>query len=223
MSDKTQKSTSDSTSKDIRVRNWSFVIYPGDSCPDNYTEILDDMHLEWVESPLHDKDINADNTPKKVHKHIGVFFDGKKSYNQVLEISQKLNGTIPQIVHNAKSLVRYFAHLDNPEKAQYSPSDILGHGGIDVRSLLAPNSATRYELVREMITWVEENDIREYSDLMRYAVEERYDDWFPVLVDHNSIVMQTHITSRRNKFKEAMYNIQGNASNGEASQEGSEE
>lgn len=184
---------------DGRARNWTFLVYE-DSAPSDWRDILDNMHLEWVESPLHDKDINGDGSPKKPHRHIGLFFDGKKSYEQVLEITQLLNSPIPQRAHNAKSLIRYFAHLDNPDKAQYSVAEVVAHGGINVKDLLAPSSAERYEIIRDMMTFCVENDIFEFSDLCQYAMDNYFDTWYPVLVDHNTIVMQTYLTSRRHKY-----------------------
>ena len=77
------------------------------------------MHIEWVESPLHDKDLNASGEAKKPHIHILLLFGGVKSYEQVKEITDSLNCPIPQRCHNARALVRYMAHLDNPEKHQY--------------------------------------------------------------------------------------------------------
>ena len=40
-------------------RDWTFVVYP-ESAPSNWRELLDDTHLRWIESPLHDKDLDAD-------------------------------------------------------------------------------------------------------------------------------------------------------------------
>lgn len=192
MADKSQKG-------DDRARNWTFIVYP-ESAPENWVEVLEDLHVQWVESPLHDKDFNGDGSPKKPHKHIGLFFDGKKTYEQVCEVAQAVNGTIPKRTLNARSLVRYFAHLDNPEKAQYSAAEVVAHGGIDLQSILAPSSAERHEIVKAMMTYCEENDITEFSDLCVIAMQEHADDWFPVLVDHNTIVMQTYLTSRRHKL-----------------------
>ena len=76
-------------STDNRTRSWSFVLYE-DSAPDNWRDILDDMHIEWIESPWHDKDVNANGEPKKKHKHILLIFPGKKSYEQIKEITDKL-------------------------------------------------------------------------------------------------------------------------------------
>ena len=121
-------------STDNRTRTWSFVLYE-DSAPENWRDVLDDMHIEWIESPWHDKDVNANGEPKKKHKHILLLFQGKKSYEQIKEITDELQQPIPQRCHNAKALVRYMAHMDNPEKAQYSPSDIRAHGGAYPRGL----------------------------------------------------------------------------------------
>lgn len=191
------------SSKDERARNWTFVIYPGDSAPGNYAEILDNMHLQWAESPLHDKDLNGDGQPKKAHKHIALFFDGKKSIEQVNEISKAINGTICQRVHNAQSMVRYFAHLDNPEKAQYNINEVIAHGGLDLKNILAPNSSQRYELIKEMMQFCIDMDIFEFSDLCQYAMDNRFDDWYPILVDHNTLVMRTYLDSRRYKYRGA--------------------
>lgn len=195
----TTKSQNDATPKDDRARNWTFLVYP-DSAPSEWRDILDGLHLEWAESPLHDKDVNGDGSPKKPHWHVGVFFDGKKSYEQVLELSKAVNGTVPQRTHNVKSLIRYFAHLDNPSKAQYSVAEVIAHGGFDLHSALAPSSAERYEIIREMMKFCCENDIFEFSDLSQYAMDNYFDTWFPVLTDHNTFVMQTFLTSRRHKY-----------------------
>lgn len=187
-----------SGNKDSRTRNWTFVLYE-DSAPDNWREILDDLHIEWIESPWHDKDVNADGLPKKKHKHIALLFGGVKSYEQVKEVSDKLNSPIPQRCHNVKSMVRYMAHLDNPEKAQYSVSDIIAHGGVDLAELLRPSSSERYTLLREMIDYVRSAGVTEFQDLVDYASSERFDDWFPLLCDNSSYFIGQYIKSQRHR------------------------
>lgn len=181
-----------------RTRNWTFVLYP-ESVPDNWRDILDEYHIEWIESPLHDKDLNADGQPKKAHIHILLLFGGVKSYEQVCEITDSLNQPIPQRCHNAKAMVRYMAHLDNPEKAQYDPSKIIPHGGVDLAELLRPSSSERYTLIREMIDYVRSAGVTEFQDLMDYASSERFDDWFPLLCDSSSYVIGQYIKSQRHR------------------------
>ena len=60
-------STQKSTTKDGRYRQWTIVVYP-ESAPENWRNLLNGQ--TWIESPLHDKDVNPDGTEKKSHWHI---------------------------------------------------------------------------------------------------------------------------------------------------------
>lgn len=176
------------------------MVYP-DSAPANWREILDGLHIEWVESPLHDKDINPDGTPKKPHWHIILLFDGKKSFEQIKEITDSLNSPHPQFVQSVRPMVRYLAHLDNPDKAQYSVSEIIAHGGVDLAELLKPTSSNRYALIAEMLDFIEAKNYTEFWDFLLYARQERFDDWFPLLSDNSAFVIKEAIKSRRHRPK----------------------
>ena len=180
-----------------RSRNWTFILYP-DSCPDNWRDLLDDMHIEWIESPLHDKDYNPDGSLKKPHYHILLLYPGNKSYEQISCITDSLMATIPQICHDVKGLTRYMAHLDNPEKYQYNVSDIIGHGGVDLSEILKPSSAQRKAIIKEMSLWILENNIVEYEDVYVYAMENR-DDWFDVLINSATLPIVAFLRSRRHR------------------------
>lgn len=182
--------------KDTRTRNWTIVVYP-DSAPSDWRDIIDSWHIEWVESPIHDKDINANGGPKKPHYHVLLMFGGVKAYEQVVELIEVLKCPIPVRVHNAKALVRYMAHLDNPDKVQYNISDVISHGGVDVLDLLKPSSSERYTYIREMQIWCNENSIIEFCDLFNYAARERFNDWFPLLCDNCAFVMNQFLKSKR--------------------------
>ena len=68
---------------DNRARNWSLVVYP-ESAPENWRDILDDYHIPWVESPLHDKDVNPDGEIKKsALAYWFVFFWKKKLWANI--------------------------------------------------------------------------------------------------------------------------------------------
>lgn len=185
-------------SKDTRTRNWSIILYP-DSAPENWRDVIDEMHIEWIESPLHDKDLNATGEAKKAHWHILLMFGGVKSYEQVRELTDILNCPSPQKCHNSKALVRYMAHLDNPEKVQYDVNAIRGHGGVDIAEMLRPSSSERYALIKEMIVFIKDNNILEFQDLMDYASEQRFDDWFPLLCDNSAFVIGNYIKSCRHR------------------------
>lgn len=183
-----------------RTRVWSAIVYP-ESAPADWRQLLDDEHIEWAESPLHEFDVNeTTGEVKKPHWHIVLSFDGPKSYEQVVELLAPLNCPIPLKCHSLKGAVRYFAHLDNPEKYQYSTAAIVGHGGFDVAAALAPTSARRYELIRDMQAWCFQSNCNEFCDLMDYAAREHFDDWYPLLCDSCAFVMSQFLRSRRSKF-----------------------
>jgi len=190
-------SESKSKTKDGRARNWTFIVYP-ESAPANWRSVLDNARVQWIESPLHEGEINPDNeTEKKAHWHVLLLFPGHKSFEQIKEFTNQLNSTIPQVCSNAKGLVRYMAHLDNPEKKQYSTTDIIGHNGADVAGYLKATGAARYELIRDMVRWVRGTQCNELSELVEYAADERFEDWFPLLCDNSAYIMGEYIKSRR--------------------------
>ena len=58
-------------SNKIKTRSWSFIVYP-ESAPSNWIDILNDMHIEIIISPLHDKDTDPDGEVKKAHYHVMI-------------------------------------------------------------------------------------------------------------------------------------------------------
>ena len=101
-----------------RNRGFAFVLYP-DSAPENWRSIIDEFHVAWAESPLHDLDVDpGTGALKKPHWHIVLNFDSVKSLDQVKKLIEPLHGTIPIPLNSVRGMVRYFAHLDNPEKYQ---------------------------------------------------------------------------------------------------------
>ena len=46
-------------SKDKRSNKWAFLLYQ-ESVPKNYLEVLEELHIPFVLSPWHDKDVNKE-------------------------------------------------------------------------------------------------------------------------------------------------------------------
>lgn len=116
-----------------RSKLFSFLLYE-DSAPDNYIEILNELHVPYVLSPWHDKDINHETGElKKKHRHGALKFESNKSIKQVLQMLEPLK--LPkhiEIVHSPKGLYDYFIHANNPDKAQYDINDIVSGCGFDL-------------------------------------------------------------------------------------------
>lgn len=135
-----------------------------------------------------------------------MMFSGNKSFKQIESLTKKLNAPVPQKVANTKGMIRYFAHMDNPEKYQYNKNDIVAHCGADLSQLLEVTKIERYTLIREMMKFVRDNNIIEMMDLLDYAMEERFTDWFPLLCDNSAYIMDSYIKSNR-------YRTEGNERN----------
>jgi hypothetical protein len=168
-------------------RDWTFIIYP-ESAPERWREILDETHLRWVESPLHDKDVNEDGEPKKPHWHILLSYDGPVGLSAVRKIAERLNTPEPRKVGSAKGLVRYMAHLDNPEKYQYPVSEIVGHGGADIASYFELTATRRLDVMKEIVQYIYAEKITNYADFLMVCIENS-DEWFEVAVNHNTLAI----------------------------------
>ena len=182
--------------KDVRSRSWAMVVYP-ESAPKKWREMLDDTRIAWVESPLHDKDINPDQTIKKPHWHVILMYGSKKSYSQVLEITEMLHAPIPQKIQNIKGAVRYLVHIDNPEKYQYNREDIVCHGGAEVEQYFELSMSSRTEIFGEMADFIMDSEIDNYADFLLYCRKHDEKDWFDIAVNHNTLAI--------NKLLDAMY------------------
>ena len=180
--------------KDERSKNWAFIQYD-DSSPDNWRQLLDDLKTPWVESPLHDKDLNADGSNKKPHRHIVFAFSSKKSFDQIMDISKLVSGVIPEKVANMKGMIRYLCHLDNPEKEKYSIGDIISHSGFDIDSYLKSSGRDRREIIKEMMEFIVENKISSFAEFADYAYYVRFDDWSDIVTDRNTLFLKEYIKS----------------------------
>ena len=184
--------------KIIKGRDWAFIVYP-ESAPENWREILDETHMRWIESPLHDKDVNeTTNEIKKAHWHIIISFANKKSYKQMVEISKLLNAPDPKSIANLQGAVQYLWHRNNPEKYQYNKSDVVAHNGFKYRQYLTDIGVDTDMILQEIIQWVQETGCSEYGDLVNYSVSEKFDDWFQT-VRSQTIFLTAYLRSNRHK------------------------
>lgn len=184
--------------KEKPVRNWSWIVYP-ESAPGNWRTILDELGEKWIESPLHDKDVNElTGEPKKPHWHIIISFFNKKSYKQAIVISELLNAPEPQRVRDLQGSVQYLWHRNNPEKYQYDKNEVVAHNGFKYRQYLTDIGVDTDVVLQEVINWIEENGCTEYAELVNYAVSEKFDDWFQT-VRSQTIFLTAYLRSNRHK------------------------
>lgn len=183
--------------KDDRQRNFGTVVYP-ESVSDNWLEVLNDLHVPCFISPLHDSDQDPDGNIKKPHYHIMLMFEGKKDFdNQIKPIFDQIGAVGREYIQSVRGYARYLCHLDNPEKHQYSVSDVMQLSGADYLETIGL-PADINKCICEMEEWASENGCIYYSDLSEYARLFR-PEWHRVLI-HNSIHMIYYLRSLEYKL-----------------------
>ena len=184
--------------KDKRCRWWTIEVYP-ESAAENWQQLLNGY--KWAMSPLHDKDVNEDGTPKKPHWHLAVYFPNKAYFQEVVDLAFSLSKMkYVQPIKNIQGMLRYFAHLDNPEKFQYDPKQIKGFGGFDVvKYLTTPTDID--ELMREIETFIRQNRVTEYADLVDISIDlhDEHPEWHKCITTH-TIHFRAYVTSKRCAF-----------------------
>lgn len=188
---------------DKRSREWIFILYP-ESAPNDWKNQLRELHINYVISPLHDKDKNEDGTLKKPHFHILLSFNNQKSFSQIKEITDLLNQPIPQICHNKTGQIRYFIHIDNPERYQYSKNEIETYGQIDLDLYFKLSVDDELKIVDDIMDYCEINGINEFYQLIDY-VRKNNRDWFKYL-NKNSWLIREYLKSKHFHKKELMQN-----------------
>ncbi|MDL2248766.1 replication protein [Tyzzerella sp. OttesenSCG-928-J15] len=191
-----------------RTRNWAVIFYP-DDLPENWTSLVDELHVKWIQSPIHDNDFNADGKPKKPHYHTLFMFGVIKTAEQVEQMFIEIFGKSetdsiigvapPQLAIDRCAVVRYMAHMDNPDKAQYDVADIIGHNGADVAEVLKYSATETREMIVAMEEYIEENNIIELADFSK-AIRYEYPEWHTIVATKMTIYFNAFIRSCRHKM-----------------------
>lgn len=187
------KSNTSPNKSDSRFRNWACVVYT-DSAPENWQAIIADAKTPVLISPLHDSDTNPTGEPKKAHYHVLTPYEGKKSEEQARSFFESFGGVGCERVNSLRGYARYLCHLDNPEKAQYEPSQVKCFGGLDYFEIIGL-PVDKYNAIADMMFYCDENSIYSFAHLLRLARDNR-PDWFRILCDSGSFVMKEFLKSR---------------------------
>ncbi len=180
--------------QDAKSREWWCVVYP-DSAPDNWRELVQETFLEAYISPFHNKDVNPDGIPKKPHYHVVLAWSGPTTYSNAKTIMESFGGVIqPKVIGSLRGVCRYLCHLDNPEKAQYNPEDVICYNGADWQTAINLKS-DKYISINEMQEFCNKYKITSFLILNTYARAHRHADWFRTLCDNGSYVMREYCKS----------------------------
>lgn len=196
---------------DAKRRAWAFLVYPdADFSVAAICAAIDAMHQPCLLSPLHDKDVwtardaaanpeHVEGTLKKPHMHGMWLFDGGARISQARDLCAEAFGAhapgFIQPVHSIVAMTRYFAHLDNPDKARYDVADIQAFAGARV-SLDKPLTAEDGKAILcDVLHWVQAHHVSEYAVLVDYALKFE-PDWLPV-VSRRAVFFGHYLASAR--------------------------
>ena len=175
-----------------RFRNFATVVYP-ESAPADWLTVLDSLHVPAFVSLLHDADVNADNTPKKAHYHVLLMFSSVKTVEQAKEAITAIHGVGCETVSTVRGYARYLVHADNPEKSQYSKSDVRAFGGADYDAVThLPTDDVK--VTREMMQFIRANQIGSFAQFADICAVE-HEDWFRALVTKSTYFIKEYIKS----------------------------
>lgn len=145
-----------------RTRTFCFIMYP-DSMPNNAIDMLLSEHCAIAVSPIHSPEPNGEEEERKQHYHVSIKFSGPKSFEKVNEyFRSKYHGTYLKKEDDHKAYVRYLAHLDQPEKEKLNAYEIRSN--YDIRKYIGTEV-----FIQDIVELIEDNDIRNMRELMRYA------------------------------------------------------
>lgn len=186
--------------KRITGRSWAFVMYP-ESMPEDWKDRVVEMGIPMAISPLHDKDLNPTGEVKKAHYHVIVYYENPTTLNSVKSnVCDRLNATIPIKLESMRGMYRYHLHLDNPEKYQYDDRDRQFLNGFDIDFA---NKLTKTEInkrIREIHTFINDNDINEYIDLLDILKDNELIELYDIAIS-NTMLFKALLDSKRNKGK----------------------
>ena len=181
-------------------RDWAFVVYPESVNPD-WLNILQETKLQIAISPLHDKDLNPDFSPKKAHWHVLIRYEGPTTFTHVKELTERVGGTIPVKIESARGMYRYHIHLDNPEKFQYSDRERTLLNGFNTNNLDSFTEAEIDSYENDIIDYIEFYNITEYYQLITILKNKNLSSLLKV-AKRRTLFFNAFVKSRKYLFKE---------------------
>lgn len=122
------------------------------------------------------------------HLHGMLCFKGSKSAKQILEMLEPLGVWYAMKVEDKNANLRYFAHMDSPNKHPYDKESIVTFGGLDRSPLYEMSKGEQYEMLTEVIRVVKDEGFIEFCDLADYALVQPTRDMFETIVERTSFI-----------------------------------
>lgn len=166
-----------------KSRGWACIVYP-ESAPEDWVSRLEEGHVQTLISPCHDQDERADGEAKKAHFHVLAIWDGPTSAAVATSYFQRAGVTAPpERVASLRGYARYLVHLDDHDKHQYNPEDVLSLSGADWAALALDEAQVVNAALDAIEAWIDETGCVSYAALCRYA-RAQMPEWTSVIRTH---------------------------------------
>lgn len=176
-----------------RARCFATIVYPESAKP-GWMDVLAEYHIPSLVSPLHDMDVTEDGELKKPHYHVMIYFAGKKSQSGAQEIFDSICGVGCTVVESRQGYARYLCHFDNPDKAQYSASDVRAFGGADFGEW-SELSKDPMVFIPDMMEFIERHDVTSFYQFSLYCARHQ-PEWHKILATRCTIFFKELLRSR---------------------------
>ncbi|MBK0348993.1 hypothetical protein JDW15_10270 [Aerococcaceae bacterium zg-ZJ1578] len=212
-----------------RAKNYVFIVYPYDlpeELQSTWKQKLVDLGYKIIISPFHDKDVTEDGELKKPHYHVLVIGGNSwvKLDDLIDTVKYEFSGlgvATPQKCSNVKGQIRYFTHMEYPDKYQYKQSDIESYNAASeiVETAFKISDVELADVEIEILEFIrnEDNGIDEYYQLIEVAMDAKAageGHWYECVRKH-SWMFERYLSSRRNHKKDMaeLEKAKANASN----------
>ena len=148
-----------------RDRKFELVLYPdSDSYDCDYViQLAKSCFVDWAYC-LHYADTTDDGELKKAHIHfIGKFSDARSPDVVCKDLGLPINAI--SNIKSWKAACRYLIHLDQPDKYQYQPDDVVSSFAI-----LSAFSLPDEEQARRIMEYIVQNGCTKVSEVTLWAL-----------------------------------------------------
>lgn len=145
---------------------------------------------------------------KKKKPHVHVLFKGPSQQNafwwsELMSGLLDIRPTMWDKCFSVRGSMRYWAHMDSPEKAQYSPYDIHGFGGINMSPLIEQDATRGDELAGAVHDMITKHNCRYFHEVVDLAYEVGDSDLVNYLRGQGSF-WNYYMTSRASKRRDSL-------------------
>ena len=173
-----------------KARYWVAVCYPENMVSGWQNDIGELLQVPYTYC-IHDKDVESDGTPRKVHVHIMVAFSNTTTYRHALKVFKRLGDKAVntcQSVVGIRHMYDYLIHDTEDRRKKhkhlYEKSERITGNNFDIGSYEQISTLDKNRMVKELADKIIEDDITNFR-IFYILVSNNYDtQYFEVMKNH---------------------------------------